>query len=253
MKLPNELQISEGAVELVKEFEGLGPIAYLDAVGVLTIGYGHTMGVYEGQTVTKAQAEQYLRDDLREAQRDVQALVKVPVSQQMFDALCSFDFNLGANNLGKSTLLKYLNQGMYSAAADQFLRWDHAGGRVLKGLSRRRAAERALFLTALTVTVTADDGAKVYNPKPVAAPALPQSTGPAKTPGTEVQHGGKASMWMKVILQLLPLLPTLISDVQAAVEHFNTSDTPSAKVADAKAGVDHLADFIAQVMKAIGE
>ncbi|GAB4235076.1 MAG: hypothetical protein Kow00121_62730 [Elainellaceae cyanobacterium] len=147
-------QINQAGLELVKEFEGLerrlpdGRIAaYIDAVGVPTIGYGHTRGVFLGQVITREQAEQFLREDLGDAEEAVSSLVKVRLNDNQFAALVSFVFNLGAGALAGSTLLRELNAGNYQAAADQFPRWVNAGGRQLLGLVRRRAAERRLFLS----------------------------------------------------------------------------------------------------------
>lgn len=142
------MKISSAGLELIQEFEGLRQKAYLDAVGVPTIGFGHTKGVKMGQSITYAQAVDYLREDVEDAENAVDRLVKAPLSQNQFDALVSFTFNLGQGNLGKSTLLKKLNAGDYKGAADEFLKWNKAGGRTLHGLVRRREAERKMFLGA---------------------------------------------------------------------------------------------------------
>jgi lysozyme len=130
-------------------FEGLRLTAYQDSVGVWTIGWGHTgPDVRPGLTITRAQAESLLRQDLGRFERGVAGLVKVPLSSNQFSALVSFSFNVGLGALGSSTLLRVLNQGNYTGAADQFSVWNKAGGKTLEGLVRRRAAERALFLKA---------------------------------------------------------------------------------------------------------
>lgn len=98
-----------------------------------------------GQTITQQQADDYLRRDVRQFERAVARQVRVPLTQGQFDALVSFAFNLGEGALAQSTLLRLLNAGDYAGAAAQFDRWNKAGGRVLPGLVRRRAAERALF------------------------------------------------------------------------------------------------------------
>lgn len=139
------MQISKAGLDLIKEFEGLYLKAYRCPAGVPTIGYGHTAGVVMGQTITKQQADDYLRRDVRQFERAVARLVSVPLTQGQFDALVSFAFNLGEGALAQSTLLRLLNAGDYAGAAAQFDRWNKAGGRVLPGLVRRRAAERALF------------------------------------------------------------------------------------------------------------
>lgn len=139
------MKTSERGLALIREFEGLRLAAYQDAVGVWTIGYGTTRGVKQGQKITAADAESLLRDDLARFESEVMRLVKVPLSQPQFDALVVFTYNLGAKNLGNSTLLRRLNAGDYKGAAGQFERWNKAGGKVLAGLTRRRAAERKLF------------------------------------------------------------------------------------------------------------
>lgn len=139
------MKTSDRGLALIREFEGLRLTAYQDAVGVWTIGYGTTRGVKKGQKITDAQAEELLREDVARFEPEVLRLVKVPLSQSQFDALVSFAYNLGSKNLGGSTLLRMLNAGDYKGAAGQFERWNKAGGKVLAGLTRRRAAERKLF------------------------------------------------------------------------------------------------------------
>jgi lysozyme len=99
--------------------------------------------------INKEQALTLLLKDVQDAERCVVREVKVPVNQSMFDSLVSFTFNLGCGSLRSSTLLGLLNSGNYLAAADQFPRWVHAGGRVLPGLVRRRAMEQGMFLREL--------------------------------------------------------------------------------------------------------
>lgn len=140
------MKTSPRGLALIRQFEGLRLLAYKDAVGVPTIGYGTTRGVKMGMTITKAQAEEMLRQDVERFEPEVQRLVRVPLNQNQWDALLSFTYNLGSANLESSTLLKLLNNGDYRAAADQFPRWNKAKGAVLNGLTTRRAAERALFL-----------------------------------------------------------------------------------------------------------
>jgi lysozyme len=139
----------EAGIDLIKQFEGLRLRAYPDpgsGRAPWTIGYGTTRGVRPGMVITKAQAEEMLRRDLREIEEAVNDLVTVEISQSMFDALMSFAYNVGVGNLRRSTLLRKLNQGDLEGAADQLLRWNRARGRVLPGLTRRRIAERDLFL-----------------------------------------------------------------------------------------------------------
>jgi len=139
-------QINRDGLRLLKSFEGLRLKAYQDSVGVWTIGYGTTSGVRPGMVITEAQAEELLKRDLDRFEQAVSELVTVPLTDDQFSALVTFTYNVGEGSLADSTLLGLLNQGDYQGAADQFLRWDKAGGQALPGLTRRRRAERALFL-----------------------------------------------------------------------------------------------------------
>lgn len=142
------MRTSEAGIALIQGYEGLRLSAYRDSVGVLTIGYGHTgADVKQGMTITRDEAERLLRDDLHDAESAVEKAVRVPMTQGQFDALVSFVFNLGAGRLQTSTLLRKLNDRNYIGAADEFPRWNKAGGKVLAGLTARRGAERALFLS----------------------------------------------------------------------------------------------------------
>ena len=139
--------INSSGLRLIKSFEGLRLKAYQDAVGIWTIGYGSTRGVKSGMAITEAEAERLLKEDVRRFEQAVNSAVKVPINDNQFSALVSFSFNVGSQALRSSTLLRLLNQRDYSGAANQFPRWNKAGGRVLAGLTRRRNAERALFLS----------------------------------------------------------------------------------------------------------
>lgn len=146
------MQTSDKGIALIKQFEGCKLTAYQDSVGVWTIGYGWTQPVdgkpiLAGMTIKQETAERLLKTGLVSYESDVYRLVKVGLTQGQFDALVSFTYNLGARSLSTSTLLRKLNAGDYTGAADEFLRWNKAGGKVLNGLTRRREAERALFLS----------------------------------------------------------------------------------------------------------
>jgi len=132
-------------IELIKSFEGCKLTAYKCPAGVWTIGYGHTLGVTSGQSITQAQAETFLKVDLASFEKSINSYVKVSIHQNQFDALVSFSYNCGSTALKNSTLLKKLNAGDYSGATAEFAKWNKAGGKELAGLTRRRAAETALF------------------------------------------------------------------------------------------------------------
>jgi lysozyme len=132
-------------IELIRHFEGCRLDAYLCPAGVWTIGYGHTANVKEGDSIDQEAAEAFLIEDLENFEQSVTRMVEVPLTQQQFDALVSWTFNLGAGNLAESTLLRKLNNYQYVDVPEQIMRWVRAGGQVLDGLVRRRAAEAALF------------------------------------------------------------------------------------------------------------
>ncbi|PHM51522.1 lysozyme [Xenorhabdus sp. KK7.4] len=143
------MEISTKGLECIKQYEGLKLKAYPDpATGGTpwTIGYGHTKDVKPGQVITEQQADAFLHDDLQPIYITLESAVKVPLSQGQFDALCSLIFNCGAGNFVRSTLLKKLNAGGYQDAADEFQRWNKAAGKVMNGLTKRRASERQMFL-----------------------------------------------------------------------------------------------------------
>lgn len=133
------------ASDFVKQFEGRELKAYRCSAGVLTIGYGHTKGVKEGDEISPAEAEQLLVEDLTAIADDLNRLVNVPVSEGQYIALLSLAFNVGASAVKKSTLLFHLNHKRYDEAAEEFDKWIFAGGKESEGLKRRRAAERELF------------------------------------------------------------------------------------------------------------
>ncbi len=139
--------INAAGLNLIKDFEGLRLNSYRDAVGVWTIGYGHTSTAGPGQRITNEQATALLRQDVATFEKAVSQAVSVPITNNQFAALVSFTYNVGSGALNNSTLLRRLNAGDTNGAANEFLRWNRAGGQVLAGLTRRREAERSLFLS----------------------------------------------------------------------------------------------------------
>lgn len=136
------MKISEKGLELIKTFEGCKLTAYRDPVGVLTIGYGHTKGVKEGDKITKKKAEDFLREDLFNAERHVNGyLKKYRFKQNEYDALVSFAFNIGS-----ITQLTKNGKRSKGEIADKMLLYVKAGGKTLHGLVKRRKAERDLFV-----------------------------------------------------------------------------------------------------------
>ncbi len=143
------MRINEAGLNLVKHFESCFLTAYIDPAGIWTIGWGHTGlkhndgTVKAGRVISQREADALLAYDMGQFEARVTAGVKVPINENQFSALVSFDFNTGG--LFKSTLLKLLNLSDHFGAAGQFSRWDKAGGVVLRGLTRRRLSERNLF------------------------------------------------------------------------------------------------------------
>jgi lysozyme len=180
------MKTSARGVALLKEFEGCRLKAYRDSVGVLTIGYGHTSAagapaVTAGLTISQAEAEAILVRDLAKYEAGVLNAVKVPLKQHQFDALVSFHYNTGA--IGKATLTRKLNLGMYDAVPVELAKWNKAGGKVLAGLTRRRKAEADLW----------NEGAS-----PVRQPDDPGVPEPAKQPATE-----PADSWLMALVKAL--------------------------------------------------
>lgn len=140
--------ITQEGIDLIKRFEGFSATVYICPAGYPTIGYGHLVREAEQyeQGITEAEAEDLLRRDVHAAENAVLRLIDVPLTDGQFDALVSFTFNLGSGALQRSTLRRKLNRQEYASVAGEFGRWVWAGGHRLKGLVRRRRAERAVFL-----------------------------------------------------------------------------------------------------------
>jgi len=187
--------INEEGLNLIRQWEGLRLTAYKDAVGVLTIGHGHTSRagpptVKPGMKITQAEADRILRADLAVFEAAVENAVKVDLTDNQFAALVSFTFNVGIGNLQKSTLLRKLNKGDYDGVPMELGKWVNAGGRRLPGLANRRAAEaglwaRGAFVSSNTVKPTAKKTNPYLNTEtatmigvPVATSALAAAANP---------------------------------------------------------------------------
>lgn len=144
-------KVNDATLSHIKSFEGLRLQAYPDPGSrngdPWTIGYGSTTGVHKGMVITEAEAEQRLKRDLETAERAVELAVKVPLNDNQFGALVSFAFNVGAGAFRDSTLLRKLNAKDYSAVPAQLARWNKNDGKVIAGLTRRRASEAELWNT----------------------------------------------------------------------------------------------------------
>lgn len=142
------MRISTVGLSLIKHFESFQAKAYLCPAGVLTIGYGSTgPHVKPGMTITEPEASALLLQDVARFETGVLGAVKVPLAQHQYDALVSLAYNIGLSAFRASTLLDKLNAGDPAGAVKQIARWNRGGGRVLPGLTARRAAEAALFLS----------------------------------------------------------------------------------------------------------
>ena len=139
------MKCSQEGLELIKKFEGCKLKSYKCPAGVWTIGYGHTEDVKEGDIVSPQEADKLLRADVFKFEEYVADNVMVNLTQNQFDALVAWTFNLGVGNLRNSTMLKKLNNTDYTSVPFEMKRWNKAGGKTLDGLVRRRQAESLLF------------------------------------------------------------------------------------------------------------
>lgn len=149
---------SQEGIDLIKRFEGFSATTYIDAAGHPTIGYGHLIrkGQEFNEPISKKEGELLLRHDVRVAELAVLRMINVELTDQQFDALVSFTFNLGGGALQRSTLRRKVNRQEHEEVPREFLRWIYAGGRKLRGLLRRRTAEATLYADG-TLEVPADD------------------------------------------------------------------------------------------------
>ena len=139
------MKCSQEGLALIKKFEGCRLKAYRCSANVLTIGYGHTGGVKEDDTISQPEADELLENDIAKFEEYVSDNVIVELKQHQFDALVAWTFNLGVGNLRNSTMLKKLNGADYDSIPFEMRRWNKAGGKTLDGLIRRREAESLLF------------------------------------------------------------------------------------------------------------
>lgn len=145
------MKTSDKGLDFIADVEGNKLHSYLDTGGVWTIGVGHTSDewfeVGPGMQISYAKSMELLAQDVQEAEDPVNTLVKVPLTQNQFDALVSFVFNIGGGAFADSTMLKMLNKGDYEGAAKQFPRWNKDNGKTISGLTKRRLLEQAVFNT----------------------------------------------------------------------------------------------------------
>ncbi len=203
-------ELNAAALELIKRFEGWRDTAYKDAVGVLTIGYGHTSMAGEpavklGMKITRAEGEAILRRDLQKYAKAVEDAVKVPLTDNQFGALVSFCYNVGPGNFRSSSVLERVNAKRFEDVPIRLLLWNKAGGKTLAGLTRRRQAEGDLFKAGSVSTA----------PKPLPIPEpKPTSSIPAPAPDEpEENYAGEAggSPWVNMFAGLFAILRSIFS------------------------------------------
>ena len=153
-KMTNPTKVSDNCIRMIKHHEGVRYQPYQDPIGLWTVGVGHLIGNGKSlpkewnKTFTSEEVDDILKKDLARFESGVNTLIPITrLTQNQFDALVSFSFNVGLGNLQASTLRQKLNRGDYEGAANEFPKWRKAGGKVLNGLVRRRADEKAMFMT----------------------------------------------------------------------------------------------------------
>jgi lysozyme len=215
-------RINAAGLSHIMQWEGKRLVAYQDVAGIWTIGYGHTTAagiprVREGLRISDKEAEDILKTDLRKFEDRVSRLVKVPLTDNQFAVLVSFDFNTGA--LHKSTLLKKLNAGDYDAVPSELMKWVNAGGKRVQGLVNRRAAEAGLWAKGEFVSSNTVEAKKAVPVKDVAViggtgttgavatigPAIPDIVDAVSSQRDELTSG----QWARVIVAVLILGLTL--------------------------------------------
>jgi lysozyme len=176
------MKINRATVDLVKEFEGFRAETYTCSGGVLTIGYGTTaaagVGIKPkpGMKITKEEAEGYLHAGLEKFTAQIEGDITAPINENEFGAFLSLAYNIGPGAFKKSSALRHFNNGDKTKAANAILMWNKAGGKVLKGLTRRREAERKLFLTPVN-GVAPDERTSVVQSTTVQASAVQIASG----------------------------------------------------------------------------
>ena len=213
------MKISQVGIDLIKSFEGCVLTAYLCPSNVWTIGYGHTTGVYQGQKITKTQAEQYLKEDIVRYENYVNN-TGLSLNQNQFDALVSFTYNCGNGNLKK-----LIANRSFSEIAEAILLYNKSRGTVLKGLVRRREAERKLFLTP--VNQQSSSNTEVKENEPIAESGgnimIPvHSYSKAKDGGRKLSQNFQVKEFAcNDGSDVIFIAPELVTILQAIRSHFN--------------------------------
>lgn len=175
-----DFPINNEGVLLLQDFESWADKAYLCPAGVWTIGWGFTKGVKPGDVMTRAEGDRRLAEELREFTDGVRRLLTREANENQLAAMVVFAFNVGLAGLARSTVLKAHNRGDFDAAARAFALWNKAGGKVLRGLVRRRAAEAALYLKPVRIEIPLQPLARVDIPVEIDEP-MPQLVDPERS------------------------------------------------------------------------
>ena len=199
--------------------------AYDDGVGVWTIGWGHVDGVRPGQTITEKQAEQLLTNDLARFEAAVDRAVGDSADDNQFDAMVLLAFNIGIAAFMRSTVLKAHLRGDYDSAARAFALWNKAGGRVLRGLVKRRAEEAALYLSSYTVEMS-----RKYTPTQQTTPDTDNVDAPLTQSRT--MQGG-AVVTGATAITALSTASQMTSDASTAYQNVTALGIPIAWIAAA--------------------
>jgi lysozyme len=172
------MRMTKAGLDIIKEFEGFRSKAYLCPAGVWTIGYGHTSAagapeVREGMTISRAEGERILKADLKTFEAFVREAIRVELTPAQYSACVSLCYNIGGGAFKRSSVARFCNKREWRNAADAFALWNKAGGKVLPGLTRRRAAEAALFMSD---DVLEDDEIRPVVDEPKGKPMVISST-----------------------------------------------------------------------------
>ena len=192
------MKISKSGIDLIAKWEGFRSNAYLDVVGVWTIGYGHTKGVRPGDTITKTEAKKWLESEIERHVAKFDTYIKVPLTQGQFDALASFHYNLGANILKGTGLLDAINKQDWESASKQMLLYNKGGGRIIQGLVNRRKEESELFLKSSPTKETP----KKESPQKAPATNSPSNTYKVKNGDTLGEIAKKYKTTVKKLTEL---------------------------------------------------
>lgn len=215
------MKVSEAGIDLIKRFEGLELESYQDIAGVWTIGYGHTETAGPNQKISEREAEELLKRDLEPRERAVKQLVSVSMNQNEFDALVSLVYNIGAGGFTRSTVRRKLNKNDRMGAAEAFTYWNKAtvNGvlREVRGLTRRRAAERALFLTPVNPPIVRNPNDVRENSRitPIEESPRRESLGDSRTVQGAVIAGGAGAAASNIGRESAEELDQLETNIEA--------------------------------------